>query len=158
MRYYRDMTAAGNERIRSQPLRTGSMRNEAELEGVHLNEAILSDEQYGTVLLADVKWGEINLAVVDWTSIKVLGDEQLASQRKHIDDYRTAVRASRQLAVTLQGQGLNEEAAHFAYRAQVLQKSVLWHQMTQQGANFRQRMQALGGWLFSWFLFLLAGY
>jgi len=136
----------------------GAVLSEAELEGVHLNEAILSDEQYGTVLLADVKWGEINLAVVDWTSIKVLGDEQLASQRKHIDDYRTAVRANRQLAVTLQGQGLNEEAAHFAYRAQVLQKSVLWHQMTQQGANFRQRMQALGGWLFSWFLFLLAGY
>ena len=146
MRYYRDMTAAGNERIRSQPLRTGSMRNEAELEGVHLNEAILSDEQYGTVLLADVKWGEINLAVVDWTSIKVLGDEQLASQRKHIDDYRAAVRANRQLAVTLQGQGLNEEADHFAYHAHLLQR-VVWR-LQRKPLKF----------VLSWFLYLLAGY
>ncbi len=39
--------------------------------------------------------------------------------------YRTAVRANRQLTTVLRGQGLNEEANHFAYRAQLLQR-VVW--------------------------------
>src|SRR5713226_4738164 len=69
-----------------------------------------------------------------------------------------AVRANRQLAIALQSQGLNEDAARFAYRAQVLQKSVFWFQMLEQGVNLRQRLQALGAWLFSWFLFSLAVY
>jgi hypothetical protein len=30
--------------------------------------------------------------------------------------------------------------------------------MLQKGVKLRQRAQALGAWLFSWFLFLLAGY
>lgn len=57
-----------------------------------------------------------------------------------------AVRANRQLAVALQGQGLNEEAARFAYRAQKLQRVVLRLQ--------RKYLQ----YLFSLFLDLLAGY
>jgi hypothetical protein len=36
--------------------------------------------------------------------------------------------------------------------------AVFWFQMIQDNMSFRQRMRALGSWLFSWFLFLLAGY
>ena len=140
-----------------------------------------------TALLADVCWGGASLANLHWTQVKMLGDEYRARQKepdekysfaewqknsssrrlhkkwggskaKRVDDYMCAVRANRQLAVALQGQGLNEEAARFAYHAQVLRKNVLWYQMTQQRTPFRQRMQVLGSWLFSWFLFLLAGY
>jgi hypothetical protein len=68
------------------------------------------------------------------------------------------VRANRQLAVVLQSQGLNEQAARFAYRAQVLQRNVFWFETVQPAVKLRQRRQALGAWLFSWFLFLLAGY
>jgi hypothetical protein len=72
--------------------------------------------------------------------------------------YRIAVRANRQLSIVLQDQGLNEVAARFAYRAQVLQRRVFWFEIVQQRKKLRQRVQALGAWLFSWFLFLLAGY
>jgi hypothetical protein len=56
------------------------------------------------------------------------------------------VRANRQLAVVLRDQGLNEEADHFAYRAQLLQRKV-W------GLQRRPLKSIL-----SWFLYLLAGY
>lgn len=60
--------------------------------------------------------------------------------------YRIAVRANRQLSVALQEQGLNEEAARFAYRAQRLQRVVFRLQR-----NF-------GQYFFSLFIDLLAGY
>ena len=68
------------------------------------------------------------------------------------------LRANRQLATVLRTQGLNEEADRFAYRAQVLQKRVSWFQMLQPKVLIKQRIQAFGALLFSWFLFLLAGY
>ena len=126
--------------------------------------------------LADVRWGDVNLTVIDWEPVRRLGDEQRAHQKKdsqgciktkrqRLGEYKAAVRANRQLAVVLQNQGLNEEAARFAYRAQVLQKGVFWFQMIQDYVVWGQdrislgkRARALGGWLFSWFLFLLAGY
>jgi hypothetical protein len=61
-------------------------------------------------------------------------------------EYKSAVRANRVLAVTLQNQGLSEDAARFAYRAQLLQQQVL----------LRQRK--IGAYLFSRFLDGLAGY
>lgn len=99
----------------------------------------------------------------------MLGDECRARQRRQSDEkrkdantrlneYQKAVQANRQMAVVLQTQGINEPAARFAYRAQVLQKRVFWFHMLQKGVKPRQRAQALGAWLFSWFLFLLAGY
>ena len=48
--------------------------------------------------------------------------------------------------MALQNQGLNEDAARFAYRAQVLQRKVLWMQ------------REIGRWFFSLMLALLAGY
>jgi hypothetical protein len=141
---------------------------EAHLEGADLRVAYFDSEtrlgkvtliskQHGSISIADVCWGSVNLAVVDWAPLKILGDEQEARQAvwkggrwksgdTRLNDYRSAVRANRQLAVALREQGLNEEADHFAYRAQCLQR-VVWR---------RQRR-----WLkfvFSWFLYLLAGY
>src|SRR5258708_7965379 len=63
-----------------------------------------------------------------------------------LEEYEAAVRANRQLAVVLQEQGLNEEAARFTYHAQMLQQKVFWMQ------------RAFGKWLFSALLALLAGY
>ena len=88
----------------------------------------------------------------------MLGNEQKARQGKAISldensivtyntyNYGDAVRANRQLAVALQSQGLNEDAARFAYRAQKLQRIVL------------RRQRKFGQYLFSGFLDLLAGY
>jgi uncharacterized protein YjbI with pentapeptide repeats len=162
-------------------LRSANLENtylvKAKLKGVHLGEANLKgtnlrmslldgsdlrnikldDEKQVGPRLADVDWGYTNLAVVDWTTIKILGDEHKARQRKRHDgkkkdqltrlkEYQEAVRANRQLAVELQNQGLNEDAARLAYRAQVLQRKVFWKQ------------REFGKWLFSLLLALLAGY
>lgn len=146
----------------------GTSFNQAHLEGADLREAFfssttklhnvtLSDEKYGCASLVDVRWDSVNLAVVDWTSVRVIGDEQTALQKKtrngtkkyratQIDEYRTAVRANRQLVVVLRDQGLNEEADHFAYQAQRLQR-VVW----------RLQRRPLK-YILSWFLELLAGY
>jgi uncharacterized protein YjbI with pentapeptide repeats len=121
-----------------------------------LNEVRLGDEKHRGPQLADAHWSDVNLAVVNWSQVTMLGDEYQACQKKRnamakdgktrLQEYQTAVRANRQLAMALQSQGLNEDAARFAYRAQVLQRRV-----------FREQ-RALGKWLFSWFLALLAGY
>ena len=86
----------------------------------------------------------------------MLGDEYEARQttragkRKNsvsrLEEYEAAVRANRQLAVALRAQGLDEEAARFAYRAQLLQRIVL------------RRQSKFGQYLFSLLLDLLAGY
>jgi hypothetical protein len=87
----------------------------------------------------------------------MLGDERNARRRRGADgeakdadtryqDYEAAVRANRQLAVALRAQGLDEDAAYFAYRAQVLQRQVLL------------RQYRLGAFSFSLFLDALAGY
>jgi uncharacterized protein YjbI with pentapeptide repeats len=126
--------------------------------GTRLNEAILGDETYGYITVADLSWGGANLAVLkdSLTKMSMLGDEQKALQKKHegitkdaskrLDEYEQAVRANRQLAIALQGQGLNEDASRFAYRAQKLQRIVL------------RRRKKFGQYLFSGFLDLLAGY
>jgi len=122
-----------------------------------LRNTSLGDDEQGFVLLSDVHWEGVNLGVVDWAPVKMLGDEIRARRARdeegnekeketRIHEYREAVRANRQLAVALQQQGLNEEAARFAYRAQLLQKKVLWQQ------------RKLAAFLFSTFLDLLAGY
>lgn len=141
----------------------------ARIKDAYLEGVALGNEKQVGPQLVDCQWGDSNLAVIEWSLVKMLGDEYEAKQKKtsggiikekgmRLSEYKAAARANRQLAVALQGQGLNEEAAHFAYRAQVLQKSVLRYQLIQQEATWGQRMRALGAWLFSWFLFLLAGY
>lgn len=144
-----------------------NLRNAA-LEGAHFIDANLGDTKGIGPLVADTQWGNTNLAVIKWSHITMLGDEYEARQPKvhgkakgkniRLTEHERAVRANRQLAVSLQAQGLNEDATRFAYRAQVLQKRVLWFQVLQHNVSFKQRGQLLGAWLFSWFLYLLAGY
>lgn len=147
----------------------------AQLQNANLNEVVLANLRGVGPGLADVRWDGVNLAVIDWSQIKVLGNEQKAQQKTskqgdvkkmewRLIEYREAVRANRQLAVALQAQGLNEEAAHFAYRANVLQRKVLWFQMVQSPTPLRpriflrHRVRTLGAWAFSHLLNTLAGY
>src|SRR5260370_1353618 len=69
-------------------------------------------------------------------------------QQLELERFRVAVRANRQLAVVLRAHGLNESAGRFAYRAQVLQRRVLW----------RSGARSYGSYFFSCFLDVLAGY
>jgi hypothetical protein len=77
--------------------------------------------------LSAVEWGHPEREGL-WLKPLMLGDERVA--RQPMDDYgnskdaatrsaefEVAARANRQLANALQGQGLNERAAEFAYRA-----------------------------------------
>ncbi len=132
----------------------------AQLKGAILRNVILGDKQRIGPRLADLQWGDNNLAVVDWSQVDVLGDEREARQKKtpdgkkkekaeRLSEYQAAVRVNRQLAVALQSQGLSEEAARFAYRAQRLQRIVLRRQW---------RQWKIGSYLFSGFLDLIAGY
>jgi hypothetical protein len=146
-----------------------------------LDDAVLGDPAYGSVSVADVRWGGVNLAVIDWMSVKLLGDEREArqeepdgdgAQRKdqeaRLTEFRTALRANRQMAVALRDQGLNEEADRFAYRAQVLHRDVLliqalWrtlHGQTKPETSIKpwHRLQKLSAYAFSYFLDILAGY
>lgn len=140
----------------------------AYLDEAFLDDIILNDEKHIGPLLADVRWGNANLAVVKWSLVNVLGDEHEARQKKRdgrmkerrvrLREYEEAVRANRQLGIVLQAQGLNRDALRFTYRAQVLEKHALGIEMILHGMTLRQRIQTLGLWLFSWFLYLLAGY
>jgi uncharacterized protein YjbI with pentapeptide repeats len=116
----------------------GADIREAYMFRVRLENAVLSDEKRIGPRLADAHLEGANLAVVNWRQVEVLGDEQEALQkigegqvkdkRTLLADYDVAVRANRQLAVALQAQGLNEDAARFSYRAQMLQRTVFRYQ------------------------------
>jgi hypothetical protein len=121
-----------------------------------LDNAKVGDEKGSSVLLADVYWGSVNLAVVDWTSVKMLGDEYVARQKKHdgkvkdrktrLEEYGVAIRANRQLVVALTEQGLTDTAAYFNYRMHLLQLNVLMQQ------------RQIEKFALSFFLYLLTGY
>ncbi len=129
----------------------------ARLGRTHLSDVLLGDKRRIGPRLADVQWGDANLAVVEWSQVAQLCDEYEAHQKEtrngqkkakwlHLIDYQEAVRANRQLAVALQAQGLNEDAARFIYHAQKLQRIVL------------RRQRKFSQYLFSLFLSLIAGY
>jgi uncharacterized protein YjbI with pentapeptide repeats len=117
----------------------------------------MGDEELGYVSVLDAHWNGVNLAAAKWTPTRraridraILGDERTARQwsdakgtpkgvDRRLADYEEAVRANRQLASVLRDNGLNEHADHFAYRAQLLQRSVL----RQQGHYGR----SFGSWL-----------
>jgi len=134
----------------------GARLGRTHVEEAQLKKAPESEEQLIGPSLADAQWANVNLAVVQWSQVDMLGDEYEARQgtrhgkRKssvtRLEEYEAAVRANRQLAVALRAQGLDEEAARFAYRAQLLQRIVL------------RRQGKFGQYLFSLLLDLLAGY
>ena len=147
----------------------GATLRSAHLEGVDLKETALVDTHHIGPQIADAQWGNTNLSIVDWSQITLLGDEYQARQKyekqgqrkqknTRVAEYKNAARANRQLAVALQSQGISEDASRFAYRAQVSQKAVFWFQMIQKNIPLRTRISILGNWLFSWFMFLIAGY
>jgi uncharacterized protein YjbI with pentapeptide repeats len=92
--------------------------------------------------IANVFWSNTNLSVVDWSKVSILGDER----GNYSGSRENAARAYRQLARALHSQGLNEDADRFAYKAQKLQRQVLWRQ--------RRYGAAFGSWL----LDIVAGY
>ncbi len=125
--------------------------------GSTLEEADLGNMQDGYIRLVDVRWGGINLAAINWLQVKMLGNEQEARKKEtssgkkkdksmHLKEYEVAMRANRQLANALREQGLNVDAARFAYRAELMQRKVYWYQ--------NKYLQYLG----SFFLDLLSGY
>ena len=134
--------------------------------GTNLRQAVLGSPQFGSVLLADVAWNGANLAVVPWSPRRrgerrsqsvTLGDDAKArqpldaeGQRKsaetRYEEYEAAVRANRQLAVALRNQGLDEDAAIFAYRAQRLQRQVLLRQSRYGSYLFSVALDALAGY------------
>jgi uncharacterized protein YjbI with pentapeptide repeats len=134
----------------------GARLSRTPVEETRLKKAMGSGEQHIGPSLADAQWGNVNLALVQWSEVDMLGDEydarqaisngQSKSSVNRLEEYEAAVRANRQLAVALRAQGLDEEAARFAYRAQLLQRIVL------------RRQGKFGSYLFSLFLDLLAGY
>ena len=149
--------ATEEQRSSAVVLTGGADLSGAQLAGAHLRNVMLGDKQRIGPRLADLQWGDTNLAVVDWSHVAVLGDEHQARQKTtpdgkkkrkalRVSEYQAAVRANRQLAVALQAQGLSEEAARFAYRAQRLQRIVV------------RRQKKIGQYLFSGLLDLLAGY
>ncbi len=155
----------------------------------NLEKVTLVDRKWGCTLLADVHWGDCNLAVIDWRRVMPLGDEVFAhsvtsqhecarsvkEKQYHLDIYQAGVRAYRQLANAMQGQGMNEEAIPFAYRAQLLQREVHWRYVrwgqlspSQTGSlpegshqllpNLWRKVRSFEAYIFSWFLDILAGY
>jgi len=136
----------------------GARFYEAHLGGAHLDRAVLADEDGVGPRLMDAYWGDANLAVVNWARVRMLGEERIARQKEQdgkekeratrLTEFKGAVRANRQLAAALQAQGLNEDAARFAYRSQVLQRKVL----------ALQGKRKAGPYLFSLSLAMLTGY
>lgn len=122
-----------------------------------LDGSTLANPTFGSVQIEGAHWGDVDLSVVSWERITLLGDEHVArnplygnGKRKdratRLAEFEAATRANRQLSTVLRTHGLNEDANRFAYRAQVLQREVLW------------RQGKLGQWIFSSLLWALAGY
>ncbi len=103
--------------------------------------------------IVDICWDAVDLANIDWGDTPLnkvqLGDEREA--RKGNTDYKTAIRANRQLAHALQKQGMNEVASHFAYQAQILQRKQFG---LQAFWNTKKKWPNSWNWLFLWFLWL----
>jgi uncharacterized protein YjbI with pentapeptide repeats len=145
----------------------GADLRSARLEGVNLNSVRLADSNGIGPKLADVHWGETSLTVVDWSPLRILGDEQLTCQPRTSQgekkdhewrqrEYRAASRANHQLSVVLRDQGLTQDGDKFAYRAKCMERMALRYELFENSA--KRRGQLLWPLLFSWVLFLLAGY
>jgi hypothetical protein len=84
-----------------------------------------------------------------------LGDEHSAKRGSNDEvfgvpdvEYTIATRVYRQLSVVLRNQGLSEDANRFAYRAQLMQRKVFWHQ--------RKMLHYLGSLFLAYLIVILA--
>jgi hypothetical protein len=102
----------------------------------------------GQAALGDIRWNGVDLTVVDWSGLQTLGDERGARWPwwRDLEDSEDALRANIQLAKQLDNAGLKDDADRFLYRAQVCRRGV--HLL---------RLRPLR-WLFSWLLYVIAGY
>ena len=108
------------------------LRGAAFTDATVLNGAWLGSEMDGVARLADIKWRGANLAQVRWVGVpNAMRQRPHAGKiirsipsRSRLLERQRALRASRQLAVALRGQGLNDQADRFSYRAHVLQRRV----------------------------------
>ena len=99
--------------------------------------------------LGDIHWsgvGSVDLTQINWDNVPILGDEHEMNFRPYAKKHKDVVRAYRQLAAQLRAQGMADEADRFSYTAQIRQRGVLLH------------TRHLSQYLFSWLLYLLAGY
>ena len=123
----------------------------------NLYEVVLSEAELGCPSLSDVHWNDVNLAWVEWSAVKMLGDERTAlrprkdsgepkDKERRLYEFRTAVRAYRQLSVVLRNEGLNEAAARFAYRGQMLDRRVQWMAGKWGAAGFSFVLDLLAGY------------
>jgi uncharacterized protein YjbI with pentapeptide repeats len=125
----------------------------------HVIALLVHHKVWGPAALGDVLWHDVDLTRVSRWPRRRLGDERdlrldnPPSRRHRVRTFdlggrrhREAARAYRQVAKRLRDQGMADEADRFSYRAQVMQRAVA----LRQGNLLR--------WLFSWILFLLAGY
>jgi len=134
----------------------GADIDDTNLENADLFNITLADKNGVGPRMADIHWGDTNLAIVDWSQVKTLRNEYPAKRTpderesvkksRNLYRYEKSVRAYRQLAIALRNQGLNEDAARFAYRSQLMQRRVFQYQ------------RKFGQYLFSLFLDLLSGY
>jgi hypothetical protein len=125
---------------------TGATLYGANLTGADLRAArmdattnLMGAQLDSRTLFADTVWNGVPVTRLTWKNVDTLGDEYIARQandedgkRKdkaaHLRDYQDVVMVYRQVATLLRSQGLNEYADRFGYRAQVLQREVLWRQ------------------------------
>ncbi len=157
VRRIRDWVRQFPESLTPADLREVFLDPAANLDGIVLGNRIT-----GYAEVADVRWGGVDLSVIDWASRAprlgfrdqpfMLGDERVArqstaaSRASRLDRYRRAVRTNRQVANALRSQGLYEQADHFSYRAQAVQRVVL------------RKERAVGRWLLACLLDLSSGY
>jgi hypothetical protein len=160
---------------------SGANLIQADLSGARLNQANLSGSDLrganlsSTILieatmdkatrLAEVTLdAETWLGDIDWQGVTLtrvpawprrLGDEQAIAEAKNrraknrqwrIAAYRGAARAYRGLSIALRSQGLLIPASNYRLREQVLERKAKLLEFS------------LFGWVFSWLLFLVAGY
>lgn len=153
-------------RLSSAQLQGADMRRTSLDKGTDLDGATLTD-----VRLDGSIFDNTNLSVVDWSVVPRLQDERIADQplnpasfltpakalnkdkqrirksgAERRSEYQAAARAYRRLSVALQANGMSDEAATYAYRAQLMQRRV--HRFS----------RSYGRWAFSGILDALAGY
>jgi uncharacterized protein YjbI with pentapeptide repeats len=159
---------------------SGAFVREAFLDGADMRSVRMD---VGTVLfgatldsrtrLADVLWNGVPLTRLDWDDVRVIGDERVARDPRdeegkkkdaltRLHDFENAVLAYRQLATVLRSQGQNEPADRFAYRAQVLRRSVLRRQALlrdrRHRMKFGRRIRSLASYYGSMVLDGIAGF
>jgi uncharacterized protein YegL/uncharacterized protein YjbI with pentapeptide repeats len=148
----------------------GALLRNVDLSGANLREAIMDQTTRliepilnTRTCLGDMQLSDTPLTRVDWRQVPFLGDERLVNEAKRRQRgkskgnattsdasvavaYRVVARAYRGLSIATRNQGLLVAASNFRLREQVLERK----------ASFQEgRILA---WIFSWILFIVAGY